>query len=454
MSPTSTLRCAGCGEALDPGALEPWRCPRANDGGAHVLRVDLDLQDDVWPGSDEPHPYKAWAPLLHASRVAPRLDLAPGAFERAVVALDEAIAHTVGHGLERAPLIEAPALRDDLGVARVWILDATRQPGGTHKIRHLFGVALWLELTATDKTVPLAIASCGNAALSAAIVARALDRDLEVFVPMAAHEPILRQLRELGAHVRTCERGPGERGDPCLRHFRAAVERGAVPFSVQGPDNGLTVEGGRTLAWDLVDALRKAEAGSPDAIFVQVGGGALASAMFQGLEVARELGAIERLPRLHSVQTAAVHPLERAWRKIVADILRATEVDTESAPAPQLARQAARLETASFRQSLDRAAAGRAGYMWPWETAPTSVADAILDDETYDWLEVCRGMLMTGGWPVAVDELTLVEARELAVVTTGIEVSHTGSAGLAGALVAARAGELDPDDEIALLFTG
>ena len=80
--------------------------------------------------------------------------------------------------------------------------------------------------------------------------------------------------------------------------------------------------------------------------------------------------------------------------------------------------------------------------MWPWEEEPRSIAHGILDDETYDWLAVVRGMLETGGSPVVVDEPTLEEANELAREATGIDVDHTGSSGLAGLLHLARQGGL------------
>jgi threonine synthase len=34
--------------------------------------------------------------------------------------------------------------------------------------------------------------------------------------------------------------------------------------------------------------------------------------------------------------------------------------------------------------------------MWPWEEPPHSVASGILDDETYDWLAVLRGVVAPG----------------------------------------------------------
>ena len=83
-----------------------------------------------------------------------------------------------------------------------------------------------------------------------------------------------------------------------------------------------------------------------------------------------------------------------------------------------------------------------------------SIAHGILDDETYDWLAVVEAMLATGGRPVVVDEDRLAEANALARAATGIDVDVTGSAGLAGLLDLHAAGEIGPDERVAVLFTG
>jgi threonine synthase len=92
--------------------------------------------------------------------------------------------------------------------------------------------------------------------------------------------------------------------------------------------------------------------------------------------------------------------------------------------------------------------------MWPWEDEPRSVAHGILDDETYDWRAVVEGMLATGGRPLVVDEDLLARANALARRSTGIDVDHTGSAGLAGLLALRSAGEVRDDERVAVLFTG
>ena len=200
--------------------------------------------------------------------------------------------------------------------------DETASVSGSHKARHLMAVMLYLRVLEAAhlpageglRRRRLAIASCGNAALAAAVVARAADWPLEVFIPPDASAAVMRRLAGLGAAITVCERPPEEPGDPCFLRFREAVGAGALPFGVQGPENGLAVEGGRTLAFELADALRAAGA-APEALFVQVGGGALASALGQGFAVAARLGALPRAaPGGHQARGCA--PLARAWARL------------------------------------------------------------------------------------------------------------------------------------------
>ena len=88
--------------------------------------------------------------------------------------------------------------------------------------------------------------------------------------------------------------------------------------------------------------------------------------------------------------------------------------------------------------------------MTPWP-GPHSIADGILDDETYDWIGVFEAMRDCGGTPVVASEDLIVRAHELAS-STGIDVSPTGSAGLAG-LLSIR-DQIDDDERVAVVFSG
>ncbi|MGH3017852.1 MAG: PLP-dependent lyase/thiolase [Gaiellaceae bacterium] len=411
----SRLVCAGCGtEAPDPFA---FRCPNANrvDDIDHVLRRQLEPGEAAFLSDDrEPNPFLRFRSLLHASH----LGLSDRDFCKLVRELDAHVASVDGRGFTVTPFARADALSDELGFSEaggVWIKDETGNVSGSHKARHLFGVLVYLEACEraglTAERPQLAIASCGNAALAAAIVATAGSRSLRVFVPTDADPTVVARLDELGARVTRCPRD-GRPGDPTYRRLLQALATGAVPFTCQGNLNGLAVEGGYTLGWELA-----ASGVTLDRIVVQVGGGALASAVAAGL---REGGLT---PRVDTVQTAAAWPLKRAFERAQAS-------------------------------GLEYAAQHRSEFMWPWEHEPHSIAHGILDDETYDWLAVVESMLETDGQPVVVGEDTLARANALAREATGIDVDHTGSAGLAGLLDLCAAGAVGPDERVAVLFTG
>jgi threonine synthase len=342
----------------------------------------------------------------------------------------------LGVSFTPTPFAASEELAKRIGTsATLWVKDETQNVAGSHKARHLFGVLLHLAVVervglARVPGPPLAIASCGNAALAAAEVAAAAGRYLKVFVPVGAARSIVYRLDELGAEVTVCDRSEGTAGDPTYRALLRALDDGAIPFTCQGNLNGLAIEGGETLGWEMVSAGARL-----DHIVVQVGGGALASAVAQSLQEAVALGALERMPAVHTVQTEGAWPLRRAYEKVVS-LLPVAPSD------------------AQITAALGDASARRAEFMWPWETVPRSIAHGILDDETYDWLAVVEAMLRTGGRPVVVGEDELVGANRVALEATGIDVDETGSAGLAGLIHLLRDGVIGPGESAAVLFTG
>ena len=420
------LVCAGCGAS--PAATDPYpfRCPNAGrDDADHVLRRALDPSAVAFPaGTEEPNPFLRYRTLFHSCHQG----LSDDDYRALVHELDDRVAVVDGHGFVATPFARSDELSDRLGFSErggVWIKDETRNVSGSHKARHLFGVLIWLEvaeragLADPDQRRDLAIASCGNAALAAAVVAAAGRRTLRVFVPVDADPVVLERLGELGADVTVCPREPGVAGDPTVLRLHEALAAGALPFTCQGDLNGLAVEGGQTLGYELVSA------GPPvDRLIVQVGGGALASACIHALREAAALGVLDAVPRIDTVQTEGAWPLKRAY------------------------------DAVARRGDIEYAARHRSEFMWPWEETPHSIAHGILDDETYDWLAVVEGMLATGGTPVVVGEDTLAEANALALEATEIEVDPTGSSGLAGLLDLRAKGDVGDDERVAVLFTG
>lgn len=335
-------------------------------------------------------------------------------FVELVEQLDLSVAGVQGHGFVRTPLVDGSGLAEaaDLDV-ELWIKAEPHNVGGSHKARHLFGVALQMlvsEALGAPAPERLAIASCGNAALGAGVIAAAMKRPLDVFVPVWADETVVAALTDLGASINRCERREGEAGDPAYLRFKDAVTGGAQPFSVQGTDTPETFDGGRTLGWELEDQISAQADGPLDALYIQVGGGALATSVSMAMPAVR----------LHPVQSEGCAPLRRAW-----DLL-SPEFD------------------------FDAAEANPEKYMWPWESEPHSLATGILDDVTYDWLPLLRRTHETGGEPFVVPEPFIVQAYELAHEQTDIPVCSTGTSGFAGLLSSPP----ETRQRVAVLFTG
>ena len=294
----------------------------------------------------------------------------------------------------------------------IWIKDETGNVGGSHKARHLVTTLLHLRAAEAVGVAPygterptLAIASCGNAAVAAAVLAERVEWPLRVFVPEWADEAVVTILDRLGAVIVPCPRRDDDPpGDPAVLRSREAVAVGALPFTVQGPENTSVLDGGRTLGWELADAPEP-----PQRVLIQVGGGAFAACVGWGLGPG---------VRLDTVQTEGCAPLERAWR-------RAANVTGD--------------ELGSRWDEL----------MTTW-VAPHSAASGILDDETYDWLGDVAVMRASGGHPIVAAESHVLGAHDLAA-TTGIAVSVTGAAGLAGLIVEPSSA---PHERVAVVFSG
>lgn len=444
---TVRLRCEGCGHEAPPLAVtpHPFRCPNAGDGRDHVLAPWLDPRGVAWPTSTE-RPFVRDRHLLHAHLAARVVGLGDEGYLAIEGRLHEALVRQEGRGFEALPVQRAALAPGH----EVYVADATGQPGGSHKGRHLFGVLLHLEVVRAALGVtegPLAIASCGNAALAAAVLARVGDRRLRVFVPEDVHPNVAARLGALGADVRICPRRPGETGDPTVAAFRAAVAAGAIPFACQGTECGLTLDGGRTLGFDLLRA-----APPLDRVFVQVGGGALGSSLVRAFDDAVALGAIARAPRWMMVQGAAVAPLAALYARVV-DAVRARTPHALPEDGDALADALLDEAVAPLVEAvIDEVVVDRGRWMPPWPTPAASVAHGILDDETYDGVALLRAMVRTGGSPVVVDEAGLLAAEAHARAVTSVDADATGTAGVAGLLAWART---EPAPErIAVLLTG
>ena len=434
------LICTGCG--VEPPVTNPFRCPNAGTGDDHdhVVARHLPPSPPFRLIGDNENPYLVFRERFFFYQLARENGLSDVEVVRLIEELDEKVAAVDGVGFRKTPFAVSAGLGDALGAdITVFAKDETGNVAGSHKARHLVGTLFLLEVLercglGAPPAPRLAIASCGNAALAAATLTNAVERPLEVFIPTSADRSVVSRLEALGALLVICERRDGEKGDPCYLRFRKAVAEGAIPFSCQGPENGLAVESGQTLGYEMASDLAR-DGQSLDRLILQVGGGAFASACIASFQELVSEGIIERMPRITAVQTAGAAPLVRASNLLL------ERVRGSAGPDP-------------VKEALNYARTHHSELMWPWEQEPKSIASGILDDETYDWLAVVRGILETGGEAVTVSEEQLRKAHEAANTQPNGPVSYTGSSGLAGLLELVNSAVISPGERVGVVLTG
>ncbi len=419
----SGFTCATCAEKVSVDTFAPWRCPNEKGDRHHVLLIDGNDQHVV---ESHHNPFIAFRRNMMWWQFAQARGMSDERAIALVQSVDDEIVKIGGVGFTRTPMLFQSALSDRLSFESpggVWVKDETHNVGGSQKARHLMsillhlvvaeelGIAPWADAAARPT---LAISSCGNAAIAASTLAAAAKWPIDVFIPEWAGGVVVETLTALGARMNRCARQSQDPpGDPTVLRFREAVNTGSIPFSVQGPENALCLDGGRTIGWEMAQQFAQENIASLDAVFVQVGGGAFAASVSRGLS---EAGINAPLV---AVQTEGCAPLSRAWNTAQSD----------ANPAQHWTK-----------------------HMWAWENEPVSLADGILDDETYDWVADVAQIQRTGGKVVVASESQVVEASGVAPQTTSIDASPTGTAGVAG-LLSIRA-ELSNTARVAVVLSG
>ncbi|MCF7790457.1 MAG: pyridoxal-phosphate dependent enzyme [Victivallales bacterium] len=365
------------------------------------------------------------------------------------------------------------------------IKNETVNVSGSHKSRHLMGNILYLEVLRKAGILNykpnLSVYSCGNAAIAAAIIANAAEYNLDVFIPPNLDHEVTDILIENNANIHECPRIKYEEGDPCYLRFMESIKKGAVPFSCSGPDNWANIEGGKTLMLEMIHQLT-GFGKELDSVTIQVGGGALASSAVQALDELFKLKFISKLPEIYTVQTNSCFPLPRAYfllaKKIASENgLKCSlkfEKKTDKAEAAEENNKILKYSEASLdevlnisnfikknfnrrsvQKVLEEAAVNkRSSFIWEWETEPESIAHGILDDVTYDWYKLVKGMFKTGGIPVIVNENDLIYANVEGKKLTGIKADPTGTSGFAGLRKLLSLNPVSEDSNAGVIFTG
>ncbi|MBN2798210.1 MAG: threonine synthase [Deltaproteobacteria bacterium] len=369
-----TLHCPACLSDHSPGP-ERYVCPRC--GGNLEVRYD----------------YEALKNALSRERLAADRDPTVWRY-RAILPVQTPYK---GLPLGGTPLVEAPNLAADLGVARALVKDDTRLPSGSFKDRaSSVGLLRALDLGHTLVTG----ASTGNAASSTATLSVPLGLQARIFIPQAAPPAKVAQLLAFGAQVIAVE---GTYDDAFDLSLAATAHYGW--YNRNTGYNPYTREGKKTVSFEIAEQLGWLV---PDLVAVPVGDGNILTGVAKGFEELVRLGLIERAPRLLAVQAAGSDA-----------IVRALEGD---------------------------------GVIRP--VSGDTVADSISVSLPRDGDLTVRAVRASGGWGIRVSDEEILAAIPYLARRVGVFAEPAGVTATAGLLAAARQGLLDPSWTVAALATG
>jgi len=379
MTPVDALVCRRCGRSYAPGDVE-YTCPE-HEGVAGILdvRYDEGAVDAALPTGPVTDLW-AFEPWLPVSGDPVRL------------------------GAGGTPLLDAPALSDELGVETL-VKDETGNPTGSNKDR-ASAVVVSRARQLGHETV--ACASTGNAAASLAGYAARADLDCRIFVPEGIPDAKGVQPRLYGASVRSVAGGYTDAYERCRA---VAAERGW--YNCNAAMNPYALEGMRTLGFELARQVPGA-----DWAAMPMGNGCSLAAVRKGLREFERRGVVDAAPRMLGVQAAGTTPI---YDRFVSD--RAEDDPTD--------------------------AAGRIA-----DGGGETTADSIDVREPHNAAAACDALRESGGDAVVVSDDAIVDAQALLGATEGVFVEPASAAAVAGVREAVNADVIGPDERVVVVATG
>ena len=147
------------------------------------------------------------------------------------------------------------------------------------------------------------VASTGNAGSSMAGVGAAAGLKVKLFLPKTAPPAKMIQALQYGADLVLADNNYDQAFSLSLEYSN---RHGGMNRNTAY--NPMTIEGKKTVAFELFNQLKKA----PDHVFVSVGDGVILSGVYKGFRDLLQLGRIEKIPVIHAVQASGSDAICRA----------------------------------------------------------------------------------------------------------------------------------------------
>ena len=307
------------------------------------------------------------------------------------------------------PLYAAERLGQSVGLRNLFLKDDTVNPSASSKDR-ASATAVLQALDVGAETI--AVASTGNAGSSLACIAAAAGLKALVFVPESAPVAKLTQALSFGATVLAVRGSYDDAFDLCLA---ASNEFGW--FNRSTGHNPFTREGKKVCAWEIWVSL---EGRVPDRIVVPTGDGNILSGMWKGWCELREVGLIDRLPKIDCAQSEGSDAISRTVQMIRntgSSVVDWADVDVDTVKA-------------------------------------STVADSISVDRPRDGLAAVRAIVESGGEAVTVADEAILNAIPEMAGYTGIFPEPAAAAPWAAVKQLMRENKIESDETIVCLVSG
>jgi threonine synthase len=195
------------------------------------------------------------------------------------------------------PLIDAPRLAAEIGVAKVLLKYEGMNPTGSFKDR---GMVMAISKAIEEGAVSVVCASTGNTSASAA--AYAARAGLEAIVVIPSGKIALGKLAQALMYGAKLVAIDGN-FDEALQIVRSMAD--TYPITLVNSINPFRIEGQTTAAYEIVDVLGDA----PDALCLPVGNAGNISAYWRGFKRYHAAGKMTKLPRMLGFQAEGASPI-------------------------------------------------------------------------------------------------------------------------------------------------
>jgi threonine synthase len=290
------LRCIRCGERHSIRDIR-YECARCGD----LLEVEIDLE-----ALRRARDARGWKELFEARLAERRGPLASGVWRyHEWVLPEQPLAEAVSKAEGNTPLYSGERLRRAFDAPALHLKHEGENPTLSFKDR---GMTVGVSWARQLRAAAVACASTGDT--SAAMAAYAAEVEgLRSIVLLPRDKVTFEQLAQPQASgcLTLCL---DTDFDGCMGILQEFCRR--HPVYVLNSLNPIRIEGQKTIG---IEALQQLGWEAPDWFVIPVGNAGNISALGKALLEAKELGLIDRLPRLAGVQARAANPLVRAYRE-------------------------------------------------------------------------------------------------------------------------------------------